>query len=147
MGKQYNPSEPSTGYDMADFAALKASNITPALATEALRFDSADDASIFARELDYIKAKSYDKVYNEGEINSFLQSQKRALISGASAEQVLKEIGIFQKDLIQDKIESGSFAPNAASTIRQKGSSKPLIDTGRMRQSVDYVIKAKGSSD
>ena len=83
----------------------------------------------------------------EGVINSFLQSQKKDIVSGSSAEQVLKEIGIFQKDLIQEKITSGSFAPNAASTIRKKGSSKPLIDTGRMRQSVDYVIQRKGSGD
>lgn len=47
--------------------ALKSSNITPALAgTRQCRFDSAEDASVFfARELDYIKAKSYDKVYPE----------------------------------------------------------------------------------
>lgn len=67
MNTQYNSEMPSTGYDVADLAALKASNITPALAGVAqCRFDSADDASIFfARELDYIKSKSYDKIYPE----------------------------------------------------------------------------------
>nr|DAN89100.1 MAG TPA: major capsid protein [Caudoviricetes sp.] len=64
--KRYNPDMPSTGYDNADYSALMASNITPALATKALRFDNAQDASVFfARELDYVKAKSYDKVYPE----------------------------------------------------------------------------------
>lgn len=58
---------PSTGYDKADLAALRASNIIPAVAgVKQCRFDSIDDASIFfARELDYIKSKSYDKVYPE----------------------------------------------------------------------------------
>lgn len=84
---------------------------------------------------------------NEGRINSFLQSKKRDLINGRSGEQILKEIGIFQKDLIQEKISSGDFAPNAPSTARKKGSSKPLIDTGRMRQSVNYVIKRRGGGD
>lgn len=67
MNKNYNPEMPSTGYDQADLAALMASNITSALATiKQMRFDSAEDASIFfARELDYIKAKSYDKIYPE----------------------------------------------------------------------------------
>lgn len=67
MSTQYNPEMPSNGYDAADLAALKASNITPALAgVKQCRFDSAEDASIFfARELDYIKSKSYDKVYPE----------------------------------------------------------------------------------
>lgn len=67
MSKQYNPDMPSAGYDQADLMALKASNITPALAGfKQCRFDSAEDASIFfARELDYIKSKSYDKIYPE----------------------------------------------------------------------------------
>lgn len=89
--------------------------------------------------------KSIDE--NENTINAFLQSKKRELIEGASAEQVLKEIGIFQKDLIQEKITEGNFLANAESTRRQKGSSKPLIDSGRMRQSVNYVIQKKGSRD
>ena len=67
MKNQYNPEMPSTGYDQADFAALMASNIAPTLAgNKQMRFDSAEDASIFfARELDYIKSKSYDKIYPE----------------------------------------------------------------------------------
>lgn len=67
MNKQYNSEMPSANYDKADFAALQASNITPALAgVKMCRFDSAEDASIFfARELDYIKSKSYDKIYPE----------------------------------------------------------------------------------
>lgn len=81
---------------------------------------------------------------NESKINSFLQSKKNDFIRGQSAEQILKEIGLFQKDLIQEKITEGSFTPNADSTIKKKGSDKPLIDTGRMRQSVNYVITKKG---
>lgn len=82
---------------------------------------------------------------NVDKINNFLQSQKNALLSGKDAEQVLKEIGLFQKDLIQEKITEGTFVPNADMTVEKKGSDKPLIDTGRMRQSVNYVIKKKGT--
>ena len=57
----------------------------------------------------------------------------------------LKQIGVFGVGLVQEKIESGSYEPNAPSTIRKKKSDKPLIDTGRMRQSVKYVIRKKGS--
>lgn len=89
--------------------------------------------------------KSVDE--NEEKINHFLQSKKADLIRGVPTEQILKEIGLFQKDLIQEKITEGSFQANAASTIRKKGSNKPLIDTGRMRQSVNYVVKKKGSGD
>lgn len=65
--KAYDPVKPSARYDSADYEALKSSNITPALAgLGQLHFDSAEAASVFfARELDYIKAKSYDKIYPE----------------------------------------------------------------------------------
>ncbi len=87
--------------------------------------------------------KSVDE--NEEKIDAFINAKAAELMNGVSAEQVLKDIGIFQKDLIQDKIKEGDFAPNAESTVRKKGSSKPLIDTGRMRQSVNYQIRQKGS--
>ena len=37
-----------------------------------------------------------------------------------------------------------SWAENAESTIKQKGSSKPLIDTGQLRKSITHVVKKKG---
>ena len=86
--------------------------------------------------------KSVDE--NEQAINDFLKDEMAMLKNGTSAEQILKEIGIFQKGLIQEKIRNGDYVPNAVSTIRKKGSAQPLIDTGRMRQSVNYVIKKKG---
>lgn len=84
---------------------------------------------------------------NTAEINSFLQSKKEDLLMGVPAEQILEEIGIFQKDLIQQTITEGNFEDNKASTIRKKGSDHPLIDTGTMRRSVNYVIRRKGESD
>jgi len=89
--------------------------------------------------------KSVDE--NEDKINAFLQSQKADLVKGVPAENVLNKIGIFQKDLMQEKITEGDYVPNAPATVKKKGSAKPLIDTGRMRQSVNYVITEKGSVD
>lgn len=61
---KYNPDMPSTGYNPSDLDALRSSNIPQALVDSQTRFDSADDAALFfARELDYIKAKAYDKLY------------------------------------------------------------------------------------
>lgn len=84
---------------------------------------------------------------NADQINSFLQSMKKDLLRGGSAEDVLKKIGVFQKGLIQEQIVKGDFAPNSEATIRRKGSDTPLVDTGRMRQSINYVIQQKGGSD
>ena len=54
-------------YNADDARALRNSSIPSAImASEGTRFDSAEDASVFfARELDYVKAKSYDVVYPE----------------------------------------------------------------------------------
>ena len=42
------------------------------------------------------------------------------------------------------EIRDGEFEPNKESTIKKKGSYRPLIDTGHMRQSVNFVIKKGG---
>jgi len=85
---------------------------------------------------------SVDK--NEDKINNFCKTQMKLLSSGkTTTEQMLKSIGVFQKGLVQKEIRDGEFVPNAPSTIKRKGSDKPLIDTGTMRQSVNFVIKNK----
>lgn len=70
--KRYNADSPSVSYDQADFEALRASQIPATLARHgSLHFDSAEDASVFfARELDYIKAETYDAIYPEFTANS-----------------------------------------------------------------------------
>lgn len=53
-----------TSYDKADYKAIKNSAIPAAVMQGATHFDSADAAAMFfARELDYVKAKSYDRLY------------------------------------------------------------------------------------
>lgn len=82
---------------------------------------------------------------NIDKINAFLKVQLKKLVTGGTdAESVLKAIGVFQKGLVQKQIIDGDFEPNAPSTIKRKGSDKPLVDTGRMRQSVNFVVKEKG---
>lgn len=82
---------------------------------------------------------------NEEEIFSFCKAQFDRLCSGtATAQNVMQQLAVFEKGLIQAKIKDGDFAPNAPSTIKKKGSDKPLIDTGHMRQSVQVVIDRKG---
>jgi len=84
---------------------------------------------------------------NEGVIKGNCLKVAEAVVNGMSAEQALDILGNMQKGLIQDSIESGGYTPNAPSTIRKKGSSTPLIDTGLMRQSVNYVVQPKGQGD
>jgi hypothetical protein len=63
---------------------------------------------------------------------------------GATADQmerILQTLGLLGKDVLRGVIGSGNFLPNAPYTIRKKGSSVPLIDTGIMRKSVSYVVR------
>jgi hypothetical protein len=52
--------------------------------------------------------------------------------------QVLNLLGVKFVGEIQRRMAAGIPPPNAPSTIRRKGSSKPLIDTGQLRSSIAY---------
>lgn len=42
---------------------------------------------------------------------------------------------------VKAKIAAGGFVANAPSTIKAKGSDKPLIDSGSLRQSITYKVE------
>lgn len=81
---------------------------------------------------------------HESELQAACDAANRLVSSGGSADQALQQIGVVAKGLVQEEIDNGDFAPNAESTIRKKGSEQPLIDTGTMRQSVNFVVKRRG---
>lgn len=58
-----------------------------------------------------------------------------------SFDKVWQELGTIAVMDIQKYMITASFTPLAASTIKRKGSSKPLIETGQMRQSITYKVK------
>jgi len=81
---------------------------------------------------------------NKSSIISMCKAQLKAVAHGKStAQETFQKIGVMQKGLVQKTIRDGEFEENAPGTIRQKGSDTPLIDTGHMRQSVDFVIKPR----
>lgn len=81
---------------------------------------------------------------HEAQFQSKMKSAVNKMADGNSAETVLNELGVFAKGMLQKEIKNGDFTPNAPSTISSKGSDKPLIDTGLLRQSANYVIRKKG---
>lgn len=112
-----------TGADVAEIAAYN-------------EFGSSDTpARPFMRQ-------SFEK--HEDELQKACDEANKTIAKGGTAEQALNRIGVFCKGLVQNEIVDGGFAPNAESTIKKKGSAQPLIDTGLMRQSVNYVIKKRG---
>lgn len=52
--------------------------------------------------------------------------------------QTLGEISVAE---VRKYLRNGDFTPLSPATIKRKGSSKPLIDTGQLRNSVTYEVK------
>jgi hypothetical protein len=52
-------------------------------------------------------------------------------------------LGAKARDELRQSFTDGHLTPNAPSTIRQKKSSRPLIDTGQLRQSITWVVNGK----
>lgn len=69
------------------------------------------------------------------------QSIVAMLKGGMTMEQALGRLGEQAKADVQKEITAGTFAPLKPATIARKGSSKPLIDSGQMRQSVAWEIE------
>ena len=64
-----------------------------------------------------------------------------AVTSGKDANWVLDMVGLKAKSDVQLKITKLKEPANSPITIALKGSSNPLIDTGRMRASIDWKVK------
>ena len=58
-------------------------------------------------------------------------------------EQILRKAGAFLEGAIKQKITQGdpSWPPLKPETIKRKGSSKPLIDTGKLRASITHKVE------
>jgi hypothetical protein len=67
----------------------------------------------------------------------------RALQAGATIEEGLTYLGEQAVKAVRESIEKWTTPPNAASTIRRKKSSHPLIDTRMMQGAVTYKIRRK----
>jgi hypothetical protein len=65
------------------------------------------------------------------------------VIQGRSVESAVGMLGEIVTNDIKTKISNNIPPPNAIETVRRKGSSKTLIDTGAMRQSVRPVITTR----
>jgi len=61
-----------------------------------------------------------------------------------TTQRALKILGLKIQALMQKKLTDIKDPPNAPSTIKRKKSSNPLIDTGRLRQSITFVVENAG---
>lgn len=73
--------------------------------------------------------------------NKYIELFVDLIGKGLSVEQIYEQIALIAQGDVQLNITKGDWVANAKSTIKRKGSSKPLIDTGKMRQSVRGIVK------
>lgn len=52
----------------------------------------------------------------------------------------LSKLGMAYEGEMKNTFTTGSFTPNKPATIKRKGSSRPLIDTGHLRQSITSKV-------
>lgn len=79
----------------------------------------------------------------------YMERQARVVMAGKmDARTALNRVGLYYVGRLKNMIRNGSFVENKPATIALKGSSKPLIDTGLMRNSITHVLAkpdAKGT--
>lgn len=79
---------------------------------------------------------------NEARYAEVISRGVRKVVDGRSTFRV--EFGKIGERVVRDvqrKIRAIKDPPNAPATVARKGVNNPLIDTGRMRQSIDYVVE------
>lgn len=72
-----------------------------------------------------------------------VKEANRVLIGTQKAKGLYVKMGIKIKGDIQRKIISLRTPPNHPMTIKAKGSSNPLIDTGALRKAITYKVRNK----
>ena len=87
----------------------------------------------------------------QGDIAKRMESGISKVLKGdeGAGEQALNTAGLIAQNAVQTKIESGPFSPLSEVTLQRRRArgrtgTKPLIDTGQLRNSITYVIRQKG---
>jgi len=76
-------------------------------------------------------------------LEDFLHSGEHSV---ADLKMTYKKLGIEAENVVQRAFASGGYGawpPDSASTIRRKGSSRPLIDTAQLRKSITSDVVSR----
>ena len=87
---------------------------------------------------------------NSGQWNAIIDANvSRIYLGRQTVKGTLNIVGLKATSDMKQKIRNGDpkWAPNAPSTIRRKGSSKPLIDTSQLVNSIAHKTVLKGKDD
>ncbi|RIY41953.1 hypothetical protein [Neopusillimonas maritima] len=73
----------------------------------------------------------------------YLDTIREGIEEGLDSRQIMARVGVEAEGAIKQYITDLDTPPNNASTVKRKGSSNPLIDTGNMRASVTSTVERK----
>lgn len=93
------------------------------------------ERSFMKQTFDKNKNKIHDKI---------IDGYNRVLDGNDTAKQALSRLGEWYRALMQLTIRGENFVANSPLTIKAKGSSKPLSDTGEMANSIEHRETIKG---
>lgn len=92
-------------------------------------------------ERSFMRSTMSEEMENLGRLS---KTQIALCLEGnTSPHDVFATIGAYLQGKIVDKITDGEFKPNNENTVKRKGSSKPLIDTGQLRGAITYEVREK----
>lgn len=77
----------------------------------------------------------------EGAMQRRMGGMLRLMLDGKRAKPIFNKLGLYYADRLKRNIMAWSLPPNAPSTVAQKGANNPLIDTGRMLNSIQHEIR------
>jgi hypothetical protein len=75
-----------------------------------------------------------------------IDSLRKVLLGKMTIEQAVEKLGVVAAGEVKREFVVGTFVPNKPATIARKGSSRPLIDTGSLRQAVTYVVEGASNA-
>lgn len=94
-----------------------------------------------------IPSRPFERQAFDNNINNLKKSIKKeynqVLAGKLSSNQMMKKIGVLHEDQIKKTINDGNFVPLSPKTIARKKSSKPLIDTAVMINSIQSKVENK----
>ncbi|WP_368648553.1 hypothetical protein ABRZ03_02350 [Castellaniella ginsengisoli] len=92
---------------------------------------------------DHIPARRWLDTGAESGAQEYLDTIREGIEDGLDSKRIMARVGLEAEGAIKQYITDLDSPPNAASTVRKKGSSNPLIDTGNMRDSVTSAVVRK----
>ena len=113
--------------------------------SQANRGDGTNNAEIGAYNhygTDGIPARPFLDVGVESVIKDINRAVSNCIQKGDS-DKALAQMGVIASGGVKTYLTELDSPPNAPSTIKKKGSSNPLIDTGALRASIRYEVHKK----